>query len=146
MQQDPTCIRDTLISYLCFLTSFFFPFHSDDSKKWSLSKQKFIPWKTVSKQPSAFRWLTFSFYNLCRQSDIQLIPSTLCVPGLRRGRTVTAHWLSQGRTKREAETMTQVRYLINLTLILVLLTLTLPHWTEVNSVAAFGHCFNCFCC
>ncbi|GLD68198.1 disintegrin and metalloproteinase domain-containing protein 19-like protein, partial [Lates japonicus] len=27
--------------------------------------------------------------------------------GLRRGRTVTAQWLSQGRIKREAETSTQ---------------------------------------
>lgn len=68
----------------------------------------------------------------------------LCVPGLRRGRTVTAHWLSQGRTKREAGTSTQVRYLINLSLILVSLTLTLPHRKQVNTMTASGLWLNCF--
>lgn len=68
----------------------------------------------------------------------------LCVPGLRRGRTVTAHWLSQGRTKREAGTSTQVRYLINLSLILVSLTLTLPHRKQVNTMTASGLWLKCF--
>lgn len=39
------------------------------------------------------------------------IPPALFPSGLPGGRTVTAQWLSQGRTKREAGTLTQVRYL-----------------------------------
>ena len=39
------------------------------------------------------------------------IPPTFCPSGLPGGRTVTAQWFSQGRSKREAGTSTQVRYL-----------------------------------
>lgn len=67
----------------------------------------------------------------------------LCLPVLHRGKTVTAHWLSQGRIKREAGTSTQVRYLINLSLILVSLTLILPHQNQNDAMTAFGHSFNC---
>lgn len=80
--------------------------------------------------------LTFFTCNLTvyvlSPTPINLLPS-LCPPGLQGGRTVTVQWLSQGRTKREAETSTQVRYLINLSLIFVSLTLTLPHQKKLKT-------------
>lgn len=56
-----------------------------------------------------------------------------CPSGLRRGRTVTAQWLAQGRTKREAVTLTQVRHLIKLSLTLTPQQTQTDVWTNILS-------------
>lgn len=66
---------------------------------------------TCKCSPSAMTALHVTLQSLYAVLHLVNIPPALFPSGLPGGRTVTAQWLSQGRTKREAGTSTQVRYL-----------------------------------